>query len=367
MRLLRGEPPPTRCHREPIRRSCLRPARRGCPDSGRRAALPVVVPSRPWDRHGAGRGAAGAAAARGRELPRGRRGLLPRHGPDQGWSGRVVARRSQGAQHVDRLVGRQRCDVGHARRQQRRRARLPEGAVVAPVAEVRPPVRPGPAGQRRVPEPLGVLRPRERAVLRGSQPSRREPQRAVARPANARLRARPVRKHHEVPRRGAWLARHECQRREVRDGLLLRLCQRHRRLPLLPEPEVRRGRGHAVGPGALLHRSVLLQRQDPGAAVSRGHVVRFVPRGPESDQAPGRSEQPGVGQPERQRRRAVFLDRSHLLRSGGVCELRVSVVPLVSPGVARHVVCLERQHQQPAHHERGLRPAAAPAECPALG
>ena len=39
-----------------------------------------------------------------------------------------------------------------------------------------------------------------------------------------------------------------------------------------------RRRQGALGRGEVLHRSVVLQRQEPGEAVSRGHVVRLLPR-----------------------------------------------------------------------------------------
>ncbi len=96
------------------------------------------------------------------------------------------------------------------------------------------------------------------------------------------------------------------------------------------------------------------ERQGPRQALSRGHVVRSLPRRPQSDQSAGRSEQSGVGQLELERRRPVFLGRSDLFPGGGFRELRLSAASQLAARLARHLVRLHRQHQQPADDERGV-------------
>ena len=99
----------------------------------------------------------------------------------------------------------------------------------------------------------------------------------------------------------------------------------------------------------------------PGAAVPRRHVVRVLPRRPESDQAARRSREPEVGEPQLERRRAVLLVGPHL-QLAGRRRTRQSffyqALHTSRPGHARHLARLDRQHQQPADDERGLLPAA---------
>ena len=79
---------------------------------------------------------------------------------------------------------------------------------------------------------------------------------------------------------------------------LLRLRDRRRGAAAVPEPRFRRGGGGEVGSGPLLQRPQLLREQGPGAAVSRRHVVRLLPRRAEPDQSAGRSREPEVGEPD---------------------------------------------------------------------
>ena len=83
----------------------------------------------------------------------------------------------------------------------------------------------------------------------------------------------------------------------------------------------------------------------------------FCHVGPESGEAAGRSGEPGVGESQLERRRAVLLVGPHLRLAGHdqraqsffYQALRTSL-----PGHARHLARLDRQHQQPADDERGV-------------
>ena len=79
-------------------------------------------------------------------------------------------------------------------------------------------------------------------------------------------------------------------------------------------------------PEALLQRPELLQRQGPGAAVSRRHVVRLLPCRAEPDQSAGRSGKSEVGESEFDRRRAVLLGRPALRLERGPTQLHLPAV-----------------------------------------
>ena len=100
-----------------------------------------------------------------------------------------------------------------------------------------------------------------------------------------------------------------------------------------------------------------------------GMSCALLSRRPESGQAAGRSRESAVGEPELERRRAVFLGRSHLQLAGRreQAELLLPAVPHVAARRARHVARLDRQHQQPADDERGLLPRAADGRRPGSG
>ena len=82
----------------------------------------------------------------------------------------------------------------------------------------------------------------------------------------------------------------------------------------------------------------------------------------EPDQAAGRSREPEVGESELERWRPVlWWDR---LFTGAVSATKAAFSTrrfTVSPGDARYLARLERQHQQPEDDERRLQPAAAHA------
>ena len=111
-----------------------------------------------------------------------------------------------------------------------------------------------------------------------------------------------------------------------------------------------------MGRRALLQRSGLLRVQRSREAVSGRHVVRLLPRRSESRQAARRPGEPGVGEPQFQRRCAVLVGGSHLRLEGreGSRQLFLPAVPQLAPRHARHVDRVDRQHQQPADDERGL-------------
>ncbi len=142
----------------------------------------------------------------------------------------------------------------------------------------------------------------------------------------------------------------------------------HRRLPAVPQPRLRRARRRPLGSRALLHRSVVLQRQGRWsvriasacrAACATSARIRSARRPiPNNPEWANLSSNVGAQYFWTDR---IFYEAADLL------ELRVPVVPLVAARIARHFVRLDRQHQQPADDERGLRAAAAAAERPALG
>ncbi len=116
-----------------------------------------------------------------------------------------------------------------------------------------------------------------------------------------------------------------------------------------------------MGRGALLPRPEVLRVPRSHQAVSGWHVVRVLPRRPGSHPSARRSREPALGEPLVERRRAVFLGRSHLQLEGRHQreELLLPAVPHVTARIARYFSCFERQHQQPAHDERGLPARAA--------
>ena len=71
--------------------------------------------------------------------------------------------------------------------------------------------------------------------------------------------------------------------------LLLRLRDRHRGTAPVPQSGFRRGRRREVGPGPLLQRPELLRVQRSDPTVPHRHVVRLLPRRPESGESAGRS------------------------------------------------------------------------------
>ena len=190
----------------------------------------------------------------------------------------------------------------------------------------------------------------------------------VARPAAGRLRSRSLRERRQVPRRGGRLARPDTERQGLRDRLVLRLRHRHRRLPAVPEPRLRRARRRPLGRRALLHRSVVLQRQGPGPAVSRRACrAACATSGPNPIRPPADPNNPEWANLSSNVGAQYFWTDRIFYEAADLLELRLPAVPLVAARIARHLVRLDRQHQQPADDERGLRAAAAAAARPALG
>ena len=81
----------------------------------------------------------------------------------------------------------------------------------------------------------------------------------------------------------------------VRGRLVLRRADRHRRPAPVSQSGLRRERAAPLELRALLQRSGVLLGSRSRAPVPRRHVVRLLPRRPESDQAAGRSREPDVG------------------------------------------------------------------------
>ena len=187
--------------------------------------------------------------------------------------------------------------------------------------------------------------------------------RPVARQAARRLSARSLRERAAVsgcPDRGA--------RRERAGRLLLRVRVGDRRPPAVPESRLRRGGRQEVGPGALLHRREVLQLEGPGAAVPRRACrARSATSGPSPTKPPADPENPkwenlasNVGA------QYFWVDRIFSWKNDRV-ELHVPAAPHVPARRPRHLPRVDRLHQQPAHHERGLSAGPAPPGRQALG
>ncbi len=138
-------------------------------------------------------------------------------------------------------------------------------------------------------------------------------------------------------------------------------------LRLFPNPDFDEAAAKKWDPKRFYDDPTLLQRQEPGAAVPRGHDLRFLSRRTESDQAAGRSGESEVGELELECRRAIFLDRSHLCLGSRSQQLPLSALPYLAARRARYLAGFSGQHQQPAHHECGIRTWLAVAGGQALG
>ena len=230
-------------------------------------------------------------------------------------------------------------------RRQPRLARLPQDALVASDAAVL------------ARQPLELPRTGQRAVLQESHRSRPEPLRPVARRArpgvpagSVRGRPRSTRASRSAPAAEPCRSARTTASRRASSGCG---CSRTRTST--------RRRAREWDSRTLLPRPGLLRAPRPGEAVPRRHVVRVLPRRPEPGQAAGRPREPEVGEPQLERRRAVLLVGPHLRLEGPTPTARASCTSAahVAAGHARHLARLDRQHQQPAHDERGLPPRAA--------
>ena len=187
--------------------------------------------------------------------------------------------------------------------------------------------------------------------------------RPQARHAAHRLPARSVRQRAEISRREDRRARRDLSRwLGPADRLLFRRADRHPwPAPVHQSRFRRRGEGE-VGREALLRRPRLFQRPHPHQAVSRRHVLRLLPRRAEPDQSAGRSRQSAVRQPQLDGRRAIYVGRPAVHGRAQQGELHVPAGADLSPRRDGHLAGLHRQHQQPAHHERGLQPQGPPGD-----
>ena len=309
----------------------------------RRACRGAVHPCCGLRQEGRGRG--GRRRAQRAELSAGRRRLFQGHGQRRC----AHAGRGPGPQHVAGVDRRQRPLLGRHGQADPGRLRPAEDRRAA-------------AGQRHGPAAALVLAgPGQRAVLRwraaGRRPSALRPQ---ARHAARRLPARSVRQCAEISRREDRRARHDVQGRlEFSGRLLFRRADRHHGPAPVHQSRFRRRSEGEVGREALLLRSRLLQRPQPHQAVSRRHVLRLLPRRAEPDQSAGRSLQPAVRQPQLDGRRAIYVGGPAVPGRAQQGQLHVPAGADLSPRRDGHLAGLHRQHQQPAHHERGLQPEGA--------
>ncbi len=161
-------------------------------------------------------------------------------------------------------------------------------------------------------QPVALSRARERAVLHRSDRSRSESLRAVARRARSEVPARSVCRSAALSRRA----------RSARAGPSCRSAPTTASRPAWsacgcsPIRISTRRRAAALELRTVLQRSGVLLRPRSRPAVPRRHVVRVLPRRPESDPAARRSGEPGMGASELERRRAVFLVGPRLQLAG---------------------------------------------------
>ncbi len=130
-------------------------------------------------------------------------------------------------------------------------------------------------------------------------------------------------------------------------------------LRMFPNPDFDEEAAKKWDAEAVLHRSQLLQRQEAGASVPRGMSCAFCHVGPSPVKPPADPENPkwenlasNVGA------QYFWIDRIFAWESDPQ-QLPRPAFPHLPPGYARHLAGFQRQHQQPSHHECGLRTNAA--------
>ena len=147
-------------------------------------------------------------------------------------------------------------------------------------------------------------------------------------------------------------------------------------LRLFPQSRFRRGGAEEVADAVEKNHEAVsttptrqfLQRQEPGAALSRRHVLRLLPCRAEPDQSAGRSREPELGEPELNRGAQYFwVDRIFVWKPRRPTNFIFQLFHTSRPGRDGYLARLHRQHQQPAHDERGLQPRRAAGDRQALG
>ena len=207
-------------------------------------------------------------------------------------------------------------------------------------------------------QPLEVSRPRQRAVLQGSDRARPEPLRALARRPRSGLPARSVRRT-QTKYPGVKIG---ARGKTVPVGSYYGEPTGIVGLRLFPEPGLRREGAQALGRRAVLQRPELLLDR----AIWCGRTASACRAG-SATSARIRSSRPPIPRTRSGRTSAPTSARS---TSGGIASstgratrtrssFLYQALHTSRPGHARHVARLDRQHQQPADDERGLLPRAA--------
>ena len=202
---------------------------------------------------------------------------------------------------------------------------------------------------------LELSRARQRALLRPAD--RADPNRfgLLARSCAARTaRADPFENETKYP--GVAIG----ARGKTRAGGLLSTAMptRHRRPAALSQPGFRRARRSALG----RRRAITTIPTTTTTASWCGPIASACPAasatsGPSPINPPADPRNPQWAEPQFDRRRAVHVGRPALrLDSARRRQLHVPARAHLSPGRDGHVAGLDRQHQQPAHDERGLPP-----------
>ena len=162
------------------------------------------------------------------------------------------------------------------------------------------------------------------------------------------LPARPVRRREEVSgRRASARAAKRCRSAPITatpTGIV--------GLRLFPNPDFDEAARKEMGPEALLQRSGLLYVENLVRPYRVGMSCGVLPCRPNPINPPADPENPEMGEPELDRRRAVFLGGPHLRLGSRTRELHLPDPAHLPARHARHVARVDRQHQQSAHDER---------------
>ena len=194
--------------------------------------------------------------------------------------------------------------------------------------------------------------------------ARPEALRPVARRAQRGLRGRSVRGRDEVPGRGDRRARQDARGRHDAAGrLLLRLRDRHSRPAPVPQSGLRRGgEGRGTRSATTPTRATTTTRSwfaPTGSACPAASAMSARAR---SIRRPTRRIRNGRTSARRSARNTCGWTGCSSSARADTKNFMYQLVHSYPPGHDGHLAGLDRQHQQSAHHERGLR-----ASCRAWG
>ena len=308
------------------------------------ALAPAIANSR-RGRAGAGRRGAARGSQRG-ELPAGQRRLLPRHGQRRA----TDAGRGQGPQYVDRLDRRQRPLLGQRHQGQPRNLRYPQGHHLASEPDLlrRSALRPRFA--------LALARRAQRTLLREAD---RLPTRSGSGFGStcAAPTARPIRSR---TRRNTLASRSARAATTFKDGSTLPVGSYFGYatgivgLRLFPNPDFDQAAKDKWDPDRYYTDPNYYNDPNLVRPYRVGMACGFCHVGPSPDPSAGQSGSPAMGRSQFNGRQPVSMDRPRLRLRRRCEELPLSARPYLRARHGGHLAGLDRLHQQPAHHERGL-------------